>query len=226
MLAVSETTFDPVLLSRPENEFVIAHVGKAPAVVRTLPFPAGVNPNAVLPVIERVYDLIEVEKANGAPWIGVAAVQAAAQTYLTQLDEWDELRRKNAHNTGWPKYPTMAGWDTKGKAALGATGSDAGQVRTYFDEHGDRRPLAISLHDTEQATFLPPWIKQTVQHDSLIVDDAQGFVRCPVCQHTETYNNESQSARNMAQGRMAKHLLGAKTHVEAHRDLHTKAYGR
>lgn len=226
MLAVQNDTFDPVLLSLQENEFVVAHLGKPPAVVQRVTFPAGVNPKAVMPVIEKVYELIEVEKHDKQPWIGIDAIKKRCQTYLEQSASWAELKRRNGPK--WPAFPSMASWDAKGRPTLGATGSDSGQVRTYFDENGDRQPFAVSLHGEDGPAFMPPWVKSTPIYDALITGekDTEGFLRCPICQHSETYNPEAQSARNSANARMAKHLVSAKEKVESHRELHTKVYGR
>jgi len=133
---------------------------------------------------------------------------------------------KLTRGKSFPRYPTMAGWDSRGRAAMGATGADCGYVRTYFDEAGDRHKLAIPLHGEEVVHELPRWIRQTVKYTELIVNDQEGWIRCPVCQVTEKYQPESQSSRASAQGRIAKHLLSAKEHVEAHRDLHLKVYGQ
>lgn len=226
MLAIADDTFDPVLLSLPENEFVREHVGKPPAVVSRIPMPQGVNPKAVMPVIDQVYALEEVRKHDKVAWTGIERIKQQITLYLEQSAAWASMRARNVNNKSWPTYPSMAAWDAKGRPTVGATGSDAGRVRTYFDDKGDRRPFAVSLHDAETEAFLPPWIKTTPIYDALIVDDAAGFLRCPICQHTETYDNNSQSARNLANGRMAKHLVSAKANVESHRELHTKAYGR
>jgi hypothetical protein len=224
MLAIANDTFDPVLLSLPENRFLLEHVGKPPAVVSRIPLPEGVNPKAVMPVIETIYALEEVEKHDKAPWAGVDLIKRQITTYLDQCESWKQMKRRNGPK--WPAWPSMAAWDAKGKPVMGATGSDAGRVRSYFDENGDRQRFAVSLHDQESPAFLPPWIKTTPNYDALVTDDAKGFLRCPICEHTETYNPEAQSARNAATGRMAKHLVSAKERVESHRELHTKVYGR
>jgi hypothetical protein len=225
MQAISAETFDPVALSLPENQFIIDHGGKPPAVVARIAMPRDVNPQAVLPVIDALYALEEVQKHDKVPWVGLTAIKECCQRYLDQHAEW--MRMKTTRGANFPKFPTMAGWDSRGRASMGATGSDAGQVRTYFDANGDRQRLAIALRGgPETPVELPRWVKQTVAYTELIVNDEEGWLRCPVCQATERYQTDSQSARNMAQSRMAKHLLGTKEHVEAHRDLHLKVFGR
>lgn len=225
MQAISADVFDPVALSLPENQFIIDHGGKPPAVVARIAMPSDVNPRAVLPVIDALYALGEVEKHDKVPWVGVDAVKARCQLYLDQHAEWGRMRAQRGPR--FPKYPTMAGWDSRGNPAMGATGADSGHVRTYFDERGDRQKLALPLKGgPETPADLPRWVKQTVAYTELIVNDGEGWIRCPICQATERYQTDSQQARNTAQSRMAKHLLSAKEHVEAHRDLHLKVYGR
>ncbi len=92
MQAIAEDIFDPVALSIDENQFIIDHGGKLPAVVARVAMPVGVNPRAVLPVIEALYALDEVQKHDKVPWVGLAAVKARCQLYCDQHAEWDRLK--------------------------------------------------------------------------------------------------------------------------------------
>jgi hypothetical protein len=225
MQAIAEDIFDPVALSLDENQFIIDHGGKPPAVVARVAMPPGVNSRAVMPVIEALYALDEVQKHDHIPWVGLMAVKARCQLYCDQHAEWTRMKARGGAR--FPTFPTMAGWDSRGNPSLGSTGSDSGHVRTYFDEHGDRQRLALQLRGGPESPIdLPRWVKQTVAYTELITNDTEGWIRCPVCQVTEKYQNDSQSSRNGAQSRMAKHLLSAKEHIEAHRDLHLKVFGR
>lgn len=226
MLAIANDTFDPVLLSCEEAQFVLDHAGKAPAVVARVALPAGVNPKAVMPVIEQVYALEEIQKHDKEAWIGVDAVKERCRVYLEQHKSWADLEARHKGNANWPTFPTMAGWDARGKPSPGATGSDSGRVRTYFDANGDRKPFALPLHGTDGPAFQVPWLKSVPLFDKLITDDMKGFVRCPICDHTEKYNPDAASDRNAASARMARHLTSAKEQIEGHRELHTKVYGR
>lgn len=223
MLAIAHDTFDPVALSVEENQFLIEHLGKPPKVVQRVTCPPGVNPKAVLPVIEEVYGLLEVEKHDHVAWTGVEALKAKCQVYVDQIDAWAAMKLRGG--ASFPKFPTMAGWDGRGKPHMGAVGSDAQHVRTYFDAQGDRQPLAVSLHDDGTEGFTPPWVKKDRNYDTLVVDDATGAITCPVCKHAETWNPDSASSRNLAMGRMAKHLTGSKKEPDIHKALHTKVFG-
>lgn len=223
MFAIENDIFDPVLLSLEENAFLLEHVGKPPAVVARVPIPVGVNVSAVLPIVEQVYALEEVQKHDHEPWTGLATLKQTIQTYLEQRASWAAMKARAGAT--FPTFPTMAAWNSQGKPSMGAVGSDSGRVRTYFDDDGNRQRLAVSLHDTGVGGFTPPWVKKAITYDGLVVDDEKGFVRCPICEKTETYDPAAQSTRNLAQGRMAKHLTSSKTQPDAHKALHTKVFG-
>lgn len=223
MLAITADTFDPVALSLEENAFLVEHLGKPPKVVARVAIPPGVNPKAVLPVIEEVYGLLEVEKHDQVAWTGVDLLKARCQTYLEQHASWAEMKARAGKT--FPTFPSMAGWDGRGKPHIGAVGSDAQYVRTYFDAHGERQPFAISLHDDGTPAFSPPWVKRDRDYDALIADETNGALTCPICKHAETWEPSSQSAKNLALGRMAKHLTSAKRERDVHKALHTKVFG-
>lgn len=221
MLAIENATFDPVLLSLEENAFLVEHAGKAPAVVKRLPVPPGVNPKAVIPVIEELYALGEVEKADGATWAGIEAVKDRCRTYLAEKAKWAAMKARGGER--FPAHPSMATWDSRGNPHMGGVGSDAGRIRTYFDEAGQRQPFAVSLQG-EAPTFDVPWLPKAKTYSEISVDDERGVLTCPICGHAETYSPDSQSQRGLANTRMAKHLLGAKKEIEAHKQLHVKVY--
>lgn len=223
MYAIEHDTFDPVLLSLEENAFLLEHLGKPPKVVDRVAFPAGVNRKAVLPVIEEVYGLEEIAKHDQVPWTGVEVLKARIRTYLEQRESWRLMKLRAGKD--FPSFPTMAAWDGHGKPHVGAVGSDSHRVRTYFDADGTRQPFAVSLHDTGVGAFVPPWIQNDATFTELIVDEQKGSLRCPICDHSETWQTESQSAKNLASGRMAKHLNSAKVKPNVHKALHTAVYG-
>lgn len=222
MLAIANDTFDPVLLSLEENAFLMEHIGKAPAVVRKGTFPPGVNPKAVLPVIEELYALSEVEKADGEAWTGFDAIRDRCATYLAQRAQWDTMKQRAGKT--FPTQPSMAAWSATGKPSVGGAGSDSHRVRTYFDEQGNRQKFAVGLHHDGPA-FSVPWLKSTKVYDGLTVDEEKGAITCPICAHTETFNLDAASSRNLANSRMARHLLSAKKELDAHKLLHTKVFG-
>lgn len=223
MFAIENDTFDPVLLSLEENAFLLEHLGKPPKVVERVAFPAGVNRTAVLPIIEEIYGLEEIAKHDKQDWTGIDRLKTQIQTYLDQREGWRQMKVRAGKE--FPSFPTMASWDARGKPHMGAVGSDSQRVRTYFDADGNRQLFAISLHDTGVGAFVPPWVKADASFTELIVDEEKSSLRCPICDHSETWQAESQSSKNLASGRMAKHLVSAKVQPNQHKALHTAVYG-
>lgn len=224
MLAITNDTFDPVLLSIPENEFVREHVGKPPKVIERIVLPRDVNPRAVMPVFQAAYDALEIEKHDHVPWAGVEAIKAAIDAYLAHHAESAELKRRGGKS--FPRWPSMAAWDGRGRHAMGGTGSDAMRVRTTFGPDGERVPLAIDLHPSGMVAVKPRWIKSGEVYDALVVDEAKGFMQCPICGHAENFDVDTPSARNAAYARMGKHMTGAKDKPDQHRELHLKVRDR
>jgi len=213
--------FDPVLLSVEENQFLIDHAGEAPQVALHHGVPRNVNANAVRPVLQVIYDLEELKRHRGQEWVGVEAVKAAAKVYLREYEKELDLRRRGA-----PTHPTMYLWDAKGKAHRGGVGSDAGHVRTYFDENGDRKRYAIELIGDAAPTFKAPWTKAAEPLPQDVIEDQEkGFFRCPLCEFTVNYDAGVQTQRNIARAKMATHLKSSKKDPDRHRELHGVVFG-
>jgi len=90
-------TFNPVNYSNQECEFLLAHLGESPTIAlrstKSVPgpratatgkpdkdprtYPDGVVPAAVQPILQAVYDRIELEKHDGTKWAGVEKVKSA-----------------------------------------------------------------------------------------------------------------------------------------------------
>lgn len=235
--------FDPVKLSIPENEFVIRHAGE-PWVVAgkdihpvplvnphrkdTFPYhyPDGVTPAAVRPVIERIYELIELETHKGEKWMGVDTIKAAALAYIQQSRIWESNKGKR----GNVRFPSMWTFTSKGRPSWSAPGSDSGQVRSYFDSKGNRVPFAVPFIP-EDAAWKPEWMEavakadQPAASDGLKVDETLNRVECLVCGHTESFKSESRSSFNAARARMSKHLRSSTVDPDRHREVHSLEFG-
>jgi hypothetical protein len=220
MLAIHNDQFDPVFLSIPENHFVREHVGKPPAVIARIALPADVNPNAVMPVFEAVYQLEEVRTHDRVEWGGVESIKASIDAYLSHHAESQALKARGGPE--FPRWPSMATWDSKGRFVIGGVGSDSHQVRTTFDANGERVRLAVPLHPSGVVSVKPRWIKSEQTYDALVIDETKGFLQCPICGHAENYQPDTPSAKNLAHGRMTKHLTGAKDKADAHRELYMR----
>src|SRR4051812_15400744 len=122
--------FNPVAYSLEENQFLIKHLGEAPEVVEmdypNGQLPVGVNSNAVMPALERVFRLMQQEEHRGLQWQGVEAVRNACKVYVTQYNKWQEERKR-----GGPKLPSRYVWDDRGRSTKGAVGADGVIVTTY-----------------------------------------------------------------------------------------------
>jgi len=213
--------FDPVDYSLEENKYLLGALGKPP-IVALREIPAGVNPRAVEPLINRVYSLIELEKHEGVSWCGVEPVKEAIQAYLTKAERWaeDAKRTKRA-----PRFPSMASYDSRKRAHRSGPGSDAGKVRTYFNERGERVPFALELVPSGDIEWSPG---MTTADDpdktsGLSIDKEKNRIEC-FCGHTESFNAESRGSFNAARARMSKHLRTSKTEVERHKEVHTNEY--
>lgn len=216
--------FEPALYSLEENKFLAEHVGESPTVALHGGTPAGVNPKAIRPVLEKFYELEELRTHRGISWVGLEVIKNACIVYLQEYAKWEEMRRK-----GSPFPPTMFTWDQRGRPHRGAVDSDSGHVRTYFDEQGKRKRLDVALDDSEGA-FVPDWVKNRTQVASeqpqeLIQDEENGRVICPICKHTENYTRGVTLQQNMATRRMAKHLVKSRIEPDQHHILHAALFG-
>ncbi len=216
-------TFDPVSYSFVENRFLLEHLGKPPIVAMQALTPP-INPRAVKPIIDRVYELEELRKHSGQEWVGVEKVKDAIRTYLAQVEKWEKDRRRGA-----PRFPSLYTFDARGRAHRYGPGSDSGRIRTYFDSKGNRIPFAIDLVATDaEAEYVPEWIAApapTEKKLELIVDPDKRRIECSVCGHTESFNPESRASFNAARARISKHLRKSTDNIDLHRELHTAEFG-
>lgn len=240
------TTFNPVRFSNAENQFLLEHIGKPPVVAlreikgmlnpkahpkdkNPVIYPEGVIPASVKPVLEGIYELCELEKHDGAQWVGLEKVKQAIRVWLSINAKWlsDSKRMRNA-----PRYPSLSSYDAKGRPHLGGPGSDAGEVKTYFGPAGERIPFEISL----LAEYVPEWqgplSTEAPMEAGLRLDPDSHRLECMIalpdgtrCGHAETYKVDSRASYNAARARMSKHLRRATQEVEAHRELHTNEFG-
>lgn len=220
-MEVSTSVFDPVQLSLEECAFMLEAVDKPP-IVAMARVPAGVNPRAVRPLLERFAELQALQDHGEGEWIGTPAIKSAITAYLTQATRWAEDKRR-----GRPRFPSMHTYDSRGRAHYQAAGSDSGQVRTYFAPDGSRVPFAVGLIPSSTVQWTPDWAPEgaaTINTPkTLKIDSANNRIECgvPNCGHTESYKPESRSSFNAARGRMSRHLRSTTDRTDDHRELHT-----
>lgn len=229
-MASTDNTFDPVLFSLEENAFLLEHIGEPP-VVAMRSAGKGVNPNAVMPALTRVYELTELERHRGEVWCGVGAIKASIATYLEQAAKWAEDKRRGA-----PRFPSMHTFDGRGKPHWAGVGSDSGQIRTYFTPEGRRVPFAVDLIPSDAPTWKPEWLPTPAAPNAspdeqpingLAVNTELHRIEClvPACGHTESFNPDSRASFSAARGRMSKHLRTATQRPDDHREIHTNEFG-
>jgi hypothetical protein len=223
------TRFEPALYSLAENAFLLEHAGESPAVALHSGLPEGCNIAAVKPALERFYELEELRKHNKQDWMGVEAVKESIRAYLQQHKQWTGMVRAGAPKNAFPSFYEF---DSRGRAHRYGVGSDAGFVRSVFDqETGERKTLGVDLIPTHAEFVLPQIAKRNALKgaaafpEALVEDDENGLIQCPVCKHTENYDAGVQTKRNLARTRMGKHLVGATKEPDAHRHLYAAVFG-
>lgn len=230
-------SFDPVQYSKEECIWLLENLDKPPVValqsirpVRVPPngrnknqiiYPDGINPNAVKPLLMRIQELNDLQKHEGQRWVGVEALKRAIRKYLEVDAKWEaDAKRLNKA----PRFPSLYSFDSKGRGHLGGPGSDSGQVRTYFNERGERVPFAVSFFDVGDEWVAPFSVTDDISEPGLVVNEEANRIEC-FCGHTEHFKQGSRASYNAARARISKHLRRATEEVERHRELHTNQFG-
>lgn len=214
-------TFNPVKYSKEENAFLLENVGKPPIVALNGLNKVGVNPRAVRPVLQEVYDREQLRTHEGVVWAGIDALKEKIKDYLTIDAQWESAHQKSRGRV--PRYPTLYTRDGKGRFHWGGPGSDSDYPKHYekdgaicafeLDLGGD----VVEEWDFEAGIVQPKMV--------LIHDEAKSRIECPICNHTESYKKESRSSFNAARARMSKHLKSATEEQSLHWELHTMEFG-
>lgn len=219
-------SFDPVLLSKTENLWLLENLEK-PAVVALQTVPMGANPKTLRGVLDMVRELTELQAAGRLTWKGPDAIRGAIRKWLEQDSKWEADWQRFGGKI--PRYPSLYSFDSKGRPHRAGPGSDNGRVRTYFGPAGERIPFAVNLLEIDESVWKGPTdddntvvIKPGV--DRLVVDGNLHRIEC-FCGHTEQYREGSRASYNAARARMSKHLRKATDETERHRELHTAEFG-
>ncbi len=221
---IANHTFDPVVLSLEDNQFLIDHLGEPAEAAAAKGLPAGVHPNSGLRALDEVWRYAKRCEQTGEPFVGFEAVKEACRVYLRE-----HAKMRADHKRGVaPKFPSRFEWDSFGQAHLGGVGSDSGRIRSYFGEDGQRHPFEIRLLSGEVAK--PRWLTQKTaktakDYHELLEDEENGTIACPICKFTQNYEPGSRSRRALARTRIGKHLKSAKREPDLHRQLYTRLFG-
>lgn len=217
MIEINE--FDPVEFSNEENQFLLEALGKPTIVaLRTAHPPRTLA--AVKPMLDRVNELIELEKHEGLTWVGVDALKEAIKIWFRENEKW---RLDHKRNRRAPRWPSLYSYDAKGRAHRGGPGADAGRVRTWFKAGGERVPFAVQLIPSDVPDWVPPGFTEKPEV-GLKVDGNLNRIEC-FCGHTESFKADSRASFVAARARMSKHLRRATEQVDQHRELHTNEFG-
>lgn len=212
--------FDPVKYSTAENKFLLENVGKPPIVAFNQTMPEGVNPRAVRPVLQEVYDREQLRAHDKVEWAGIDELKGCIQNYLTVDAKWesDFIRTRGRI----PRFPSLYSKDGKGRYMAAGPGSDADFPRTY-EKAGRRVPLSLQLDGDQVDWALLAGVKEAPKN--LIHDEDKNRFECPICNHAESYKDGSASSRNAARARMSTHLKRATVEEQLHRELYTNEFG-
>lgn len=247
------TTFTPVRFTDAENRFLLAHLGK-PAIMGVrlikgvenpearfrLPgqkrdqdptvYPEGVVPASVRPILDGVMELEELQRFGELKWVGIDIIRKAIEVWFREKTKWANMHKRN---NSFPRWPSLYSWDAKGVPHLGGPGADSGEVKSYFDEKGNRVPFAVDLLEIEEIEepFVAPTRDEQHADERWFEDPTTHRFECRVatpdggiCGHTESYKDGSRKSRQMARTRMGRHLKTAKTEADAHREVYSMEF--
>ena len=235
-MADAKIRFEPAEYSVQELRFLLTILGKPPVVVRDMTLPPGVVRAQALKLITACYELQEKFAHSEVPWVGYDRVREAIERTLVWYQTSAELVRR-----GGPKHPSMQTWDGNRFMPRGPE-SDSGMVRTEILSDGSRRPLGLDLSSPDGQGVGPnligaaPWLSPTgagAVQDLLSSTPSAllytvnehshtGTITCPICEWVESYSSQKANGKNLAMGRMTKHLKHSKTQ----KDKHSILYGR
>ena len=238
-MAAQKIRFEPAEYSVQELRFLTHVLGKPPAVIREMEMPNGVVLPQILKVITACYELQEKFVHNGVPWSGYDSVRDSIERMLTWYGTCGELARR-----GGPKHASMHTWDGNRYLPRGVE-SDSDMVKTEILRDGTRRPLGVELTSVSGASEGPnligaaPWLEPATGDMGGLLDSTpselifseneearNGRVTCPICEWSESYSLVKGGDKNLALGRMKRHLKHTKTQRDRHAILFSRVTGK
>lgn len=239
-MAAPKIRFEPAEYSVPELRFLLSAIEKPPVVVRDMDLPDGVVREQVLKLVTECYELQQKFAHSSVPWVGYDRVREAIERMLSWLQTCAELARR-----GGPAHPSLHTWDANRFLPRGPE-SDSGMVRTEILPDGSRRPLGLDLNSPDGQGVGPsligaaPWLSpggvgavgdllaSTPSKLLFAVNDVShtGTITCPICEWVESYSLQKSNGKNLAMGRMTKHLKQSKTQKDKHAILHGRITGK
>lgn len=221
---------EPALLAKEEIAFLLDHIGEVPAVAKKSLSGSNANPAAVMPIIERIAELIELERVDGEKWIGIDLVKEGLNVYLADRarSEKESARQVKPELKNIALFPTLYSFDGKGRAHEGGTGSDSSYQRTYFDpKDKKRKPLFIDFQPSNVEDWKPSWLEGVREAPKeLLIDHDKMRIECLLCNHAESYRKDSNASYSAAMARMSKHMKDPKNiDPELHAEYRLNVFG-
>ena len=217
-------TFDPVKYSIGENRFLLENAGSSPVVaLKGAENNPDMNVRAVRPVLQEIYDRVQLQESKDISWIGLAAVKKTILKFVELNEKWE--KDFTASRGRIPRFPTMHLKDAKGRYHRSGPGSDNDHPRTWIDGDGKRHRFEIDLSGYGLGFDDEDYNITAVAPTELIHDAEKNRIECPICSHTESFR-ETQSSERAARARMMKHLKSPKVKkVSLHMELYTTVSG-
>lgn len=229
---VDPDTFEPGLMSLPELNFMLGHLGEPAHVALYNLDPEksqGIIKSRLEKVLTRIYELKELQTHRQVEWAGIDAIEDSITRYIDWHTRVQEMKRRGFKRG----EPSQFHWDEMGDAYKFAIGADSAElVRTEILDDGSRKPFGVQLTMTPSQMMamdlsdVAPWInrgkaKLRESPDKLetAVLKRQGTIRCSICGKSEEFDSANRQSRNNARARMAKHLKRATSEVHRHRLL-------
>jgi hypothetical protein len=223
---MNQNLFEPADYSLPELKFALSHLRESPNVALHGGAPDNVNPDAVKPLLGRLYDLDELKRIKGVPWgwsdDGALTGFEAIEDSITRFIRWQEKCRE-LQKKGGVRHPSQHTWDSTGAISHGGIGSDASdKVRSEITDDGVRRKFAVMLHeDGRKRAVKMPWQKPApkIGDDAITLDN--GVYHCSICEKPiASFDiDRGRPAQNKARKTVREHVRTAKNELERHRSL-------
>ncbi len=210
--------FEPAKYSMPELAFLLKHLEESPTVaLHGDALPKGVNKDAVVPLLERLSQLSELERVKKAPWAGYEPIRDSIERFIAFQEKCLQ-----GHAVGDVRHPSQYVWDSTGAAMKTGIGSDSAEmVRTELLEDGTRVPFAVQLTGT--ARRASRWAKKTAPatFDDKIALAANGTLTCTICDKVvANYDPQKGTrAKNKALADARKHCMKTSTEQGRHRAI-------
>ena len=201
---------DPELdwLIEKDNEGESVRLGLSPQVIQSQGFPEGVNPVQVMPVIERIHEIITMNDAgvDQGEFVGVDNIRKGFSVYRDDQKKEEEAKRRNP----LARRARMGAFALAGRFHIGLVGGDSDFVRSRFVRTPEglpkKVPYEIMLFVNEHAL---EWIMD--EEDPSTVGQPENPLAAPIAGRFEItldQVNKTGSIKNPIDGHTEVFVLG------------------